>query len=168
MMKQKTLDNKINGFTIVELLIVIVVIAILAAISIVAYNGIQVRANNSSAATTAENVAKKVEAFNSVTGAYPTNNATSSITTQLSGQTESTLTGTNITLSATTPTGDLRRTTAKVQLCFASATPAAGTAARGYKVFRYDFTTNAWQTNPDQFGGDFSANCFETTQNVSQ
>ena len=33
-----------SGFTIVELLIVIVVIAILAAITIVAYNGIQNRA----------------------------------------------------------------------------------------------------------------------------
>ena len=31
--------NKVKGFTLVELLIVIVVIAILAAISIVAYNG---------------------------------------------------------------------------------------------------------------------------------
>jgi prepilin-type N-terminal cleavage/methylation domain-containing protein len=33
-----------SGFTIVELLIVIVVIAILAALSVVAYNGIQNRA----------------------------------------------------------------------------------------------------------------------------
>lgn len=40
-MKQKT-----KGFTIVELLIVIVVIAILAAITLVSYNGIQRRAHN--------------------------------------------------------------------------------------------------------------------------
>ncbi|MBM3210039.1 type II secretion system protein [Candidatus Saccharibacteria bacterium] len=39
--------NRSRGFTIVELLIVIVVIAILAAITIVAYNGIQGRAQQS-------------------------------------------------------------------------------------------------------------------------
>ena len=39
-------NSKTRGFTIVELLIVIVVIAILAAITVVAYNGIQQRANN--------------------------------------------------------------------------------------------------------------------------
>jgi prepilin-type N-terminal cleavage/methylation domain-containing protein len=41
------IEKNKNGFTIVELLIVIVVIAILAAITVVAYNGIQDRAKNS-------------------------------------------------------------------------------------------------------------------------
>ena len=40
------LTQKRTGFTIVELLIVIVVIGILAAITIVAFNGIQTRAKN--------------------------------------------------------------------------------------------------------------------------
>lgn len=39
-------NNKNHGFTIVELLIVIVVIGILAAITIVAFNGIQTRTEN--------------------------------------------------------------------------------------------------------------------------
>ena len=40
----KRVSEKQKGFTIVELLIVIVIIGILAAITIVAYNGIQQRA----------------------------------------------------------------------------------------------------------------------------
>ncbi len=40
------MGKKQTGFTIVELLIVVVVIAILAAITIVSYNGITVRAND--------------------------------------------------------------------------------------------------------------------------
>ncbi len=49
-----------SGFTIVELLIVVVVIAILAAITIVAYNGIQNRAKQSSAQSAASAGFKKV------------------------------------------------------------------------------------------------------------
>lgn len=52
-----------RGFTIVELLIVVVVIAILAAITIVAYNGIQNRAKSSAAQTAASQAAKKVATY---------------------------------------------------------------------------------------------------------
>ncbi len=54
--------HKQSGFTIVELLIVVVVIAILAAITIVAYNGIQNRAKDSAALSNAQQVGKKITA----------------------------------------------------------------------------------------------------------
>ena len=62
-----------HGFTIVELLIVVVIIAILAAITIVAYNGIQARAKTSAAQSTASNVDKKVEIYGAddTTTGYP-------------------------------------------------------------------------------------------------
>jgi prepilin-type N-terminal cleavage/methylation domain-containing protein len=61
-----------RGFTIVELLIVIVVIGILAAIVIVAYNGIQDRAKNTKYLTDATALQKGAEAVNADLGAYPT------------------------------------------------------------------------------------------------
>ncbi|MFZ3009917.1 MAG: type II secretion system protein [Candidatus Microsaccharimonas sp.] len=51
------------GFTIVELLIVIVVIGILATITIVAYNGITNRANISASASAAAQGAKKIAVY---------------------------------------------------------------------------------------------------------
>lgn len=62
-----------RGFTIVELLIVIVVIAILAAITIVAYVGITDRANNSAAKETASQLRNKVTAWQGIKGSFPTN-----------------------------------------------------------------------------------------------
>jgi len=59
------------GFTIVELLIVIVVIAILAAIVIVAYNGIQTRAKDTRKQSDIKQVQKLVEAYNAEHGEYP-------------------------------------------------------------------------------------------------
>ena len=63
--------NTQSAFTIVELLIVIVVIAILAAITIVAFNGVTARANTSSAEAAASTVAKKAEAYNAEQSSYP-------------------------------------------------------------------------------------------------
>ena len=61
-----------RGFTIVELLIVIVVIAILAAISIVAYRGIQDRANSSAASAKLTQAAKQVQLYYAEHATYPT------------------------------------------------------------------------------------------------
>lgn len=64
------------GFTIVELLIVIVVIGVLAAIVIVAYNGITNSAEDAAIESDLSNIAKKMEVYRvtkSTTGAYPDN-----------------------------------------------------------------------------------------------
>ena len=62
---------KQRGFTIVELLIVIVVIGILAAISIVAYNGIQQRARNSNTAAVVSSYIKALTSYAIENGNYP-------------------------------------------------------------------------------------------------
>jgi prepilin-type N-terminal cleavage/methylation domain-containing protein len=60
-----------RGFTIVELLIVIVVIGILAAITIVAYNGVQNRAYDTSVQSDLNAMAKKISTESADTGIYP-------------------------------------------------------------------------------------------------
>lgn len=59
------------GFTIVELLIVIVVIAILAAISVVAYTGIQTRTRDTIRSSDMATIVKSLEAYYVVNGEYP-------------------------------------------------------------------------------------------------
>jgi len=70
-----------DGFTIVELLIVVVVIAILAAITIVAYNGIANRAKESAVMSSASQAYKKVKSHSILNGdAVPGSLATVGIT----------------------------------------------------------------------------------------
>jgi len=61
-----------DGFTIVELLIVVVVIAILAAITIVSYRGISTRAIEASARSDINALGKKFEIYKIENGKYPT------------------------------------------------------------------------------------------------
>lgn len=60
-----------TGFTIVELLIVVVVIAILAAISVVAYTGIQTRAENTKTIQGVSAYARIFSIYGADKGSYP-------------------------------------------------------------------------------------------------
>src|SRR5665647_517552 len=66
--------TKLAGFTIVELLIVIVVIGILATVTIVAYNGIQQRATGASLQTDLKGASTQLKMYQVDNGAYPTSN----------------------------------------------------------------------------------------------
>jgi len=88
--------QKQSGFTIVELLIVVVVIAILAAITIVAYNGIQNRAKNSAVQSATSQIAKKISLWQ-VDNAdqAPPDLATAGVTSTAGSDYEYTPNGTN-------------------------------------------------------------------------
>lgn len=64
--------NKQRGFTIVELLIVIVVIGILATLVIVTFTGIQQKGRNSQRQTDINAIQSHVESFYAQHGFYPT------------------------------------------------------------------------------------------------
>ena len=69
-----TKETQRDGFTIVELLIVIVVIGILAAITIVAYNGVQERARKTTVTSALSQAAKKMALYQvDYPNAYPAN-----------------------------------------------------------------------------------------------
>lgn len=67
-----TLQRKQQGFTIVELLIVIVVIGILAALVITTFTGIQQKARNTERETDIKAIHGQVEAYYAQNGKYPT------------------------------------------------------------------------------------------------
>ncbi len=132
----KNTRNKNSGFTIVELLIVIVIIGILAALVIVAYNGIQNRARTTKAQTNAAVVQKKAEAYNADdtlgNGTYPTTAA------QMTGATgTASLAGTGIVVGFAAPTSANGQTTVQLFTC---------DSGQGFYVRFWDYTANAVST----------------------
>ncbi len=67
-----SLKNKQQGFTIVELLIVIVVIGILAALVVTTFSGIQQKARNTERETDIKAIHGQLEAYYAQNGRYPT------------------------------------------------------------------------------------------------
>lgn len=86
-----------SGFTIVELLIVIVVIGILAAITIVAYNGIQSRGRDAQRLSEMDRFKKSLEVYYIDNGVYPQCAGSTDVCTSTSGY------GSNITTLPITP-----------------------------------------------------------------
>ena len=73
----KTTQNKLisrqnNGFTIVELLVVVVVIGILAAITLISYRGISARANEAALTADLSNAKKQLALYFAENNTYPT------------------------------------------------------------------------------------------------
>jgi len=60
-----------QGFTIVELLVVIVVIGVLAAITIVSFDGVQAKARTVVSVSTVDQVRQKADIWNTLIGSYP-------------------------------------------------------------------------------------------------
>jgi len=141
-------NNKFNtktqkGFTIVELLIVVVVIAILAAITIVSYNGITNRANASSAKSNAAGVQKKAELYaaDGPTGKYPF--TISSLTGAASDKVYAT-SATAFNMSTAVPPvqtaldATTGKNSARVYVCTATGTPTAANIS-GLRIAYWDF-----------------------------
>lgn len=68
----KQLQKKQAGFTVVELLIVIVVIGILAALVLNTFSGVQARGRDTERKTDVNSIATQLEAFYALNNYYPT------------------------------------------------------------------------------------------------
>lgn len=118
--------KKQSGFTIVELLIVIVVIAILASISIVSYTGIQTRAAGTVLQSDLRNAATQLTLDYTYNGTYP-----SSTTTANEGKGLTQSSGTTYTYTADSTSYCLMATSSKAGVPTYYISSTSGAVAQG-------------------------------------
>ena len=145
--KHKLQARTPNGFTIVELLIVVVVIGILSTLILVAYNGVQIYANSQSAKTGAVTIQKKIESYGAIANSFPTDTAASTYTNSLNAYSDSSLSSTGLTVGS--PNSDNGTTTFEVSQC-------ASTAGFGYRIRYWDFAKGDFA--PDAITGYIGSN----------
>ena len=133
MLKLTNVTKKDRGFTIVELLVVIVVIGILAAITIVSYTGITARANASKALANGQSIQAVAEAINADNSLYPTTTA------QFGTLTSTARVPSGIVLQVAAPTA--ANGTTNFQLYTLTTNPSTGG-----KIVYWDYNTNALST----------------------
>jgi len=154
-----------RGFTIVELLIVIVVIGILAAITIVSYNGITNRANTNSAKANATSFLKKAEIYaaDGTTGKYPIVDTDLTSDSSKSYYVASSLIISYSTTAITSSTTSAVSTVRVLKCSSAGSTVQSAINATnivGLKAYYVDFTTGVEATTPLTVGN--TTNCSTT------
>lgn len=123
-------NTRSSGFTIIELVVVIIVLGILVGITVVSYNGAQGRARDADRRADIASLTKALEAYYSDTGQYPTTaGTTATITTNWIPSTNT------ATWSTNTAPASLKNTLASI-----------------ISVFPVDPRNNGTPNNNNQFG----------------
>jgi len=142
----KTFHSRQTGFTIVELLIVIIVIGILSGIILVSYSGAVSSSNTQSAKANASSMQRKIEAYGQVTNSFPDATTITTYTNQLNSHSDSTLESSDLEIGA--PNGTNGKTTVEVSQC--STNP-----GMAYRIRYWDFTDKV--LSDDVITGSLSA-----------
>jgi type II secretory pathway pseudopilin PulG len=70
--KTNRLNNSESGFTIVELLVIVLIIGVLLAVLLLTYSGVRVRERNTARVTDIKQIQSSLESFYAQDGFYPT------------------------------------------------------------------------------------------------